>query len=325
MTDILLQKYIKGEASADERKQVTLWLMESQENMDRYKAERKIFESMLWSEAETDEAEEVIEMDTEEKQKQHKGIVISVRHLFRELIKVAAVVAITLMAVTWFADDEAVMPVNYQEMVVPAGQRAELNLSDGTKVWLNSGSTLTFPTSFSDDVRKVTLDGEGYFEVTKNADCPFVVETSKGNIRVLGTEFNVLAYHDDDVWETALLKGSVEIFNPESEETIMRLEPNTQVSLRENKFVKESIGETSRFLWKEGLLCFSNITVEEMFERIELYYGVTIKVNQKQLLEKRYTGKFRTKDGVEHVLKVLQLNHNFTYIKNDENNTITIN
>ena len=324
MTDELLQKYIKGEASEAERKQVTLWLMESPENTKRYRAERKLFESLLWKEAAKDEREKT-RFHVMNQESKGKNKMIPVRHFLREVCKVAAVVAVTLMAVTWFTDKTPDNVVAYQEMVVPAGQRAELNLSDGTKVWLNSGSTLTFPTSFSDKVRQVTLDGEGYFEVTKNAACPFVVETNKGNIRVLGTEFNVMAYHDNDTWETSLLKGSVEIVNPDFEESVIRLEPNMKVSIRDNQFVKEDIGETSRFLWREGLLCFSNISVKEMFQKVELYYGVTIQVNNERLLNKKYTGKFRTKDGVEHVLKVLQLNHDFTYTKNDENNTIIIN
>ena len=323
MTNELLQKYIKGEASEAERKQVTLWLMECPENMERYRAERKLFESLLWTEDTLDDRN-IIE-NSDAGNKQQRGKIISIRHIFRECMKVAAVIAITLMAVTWFTKEPTDDLISYQELVVPAGQRAELNLSDGTKVWLNSGSTLTFPTSFSNDVRQVKLDGEGYFEVSKNTSCPFVVETNKGNIRVLGTEFNVIAYHNHDMWETSLLKGSVEILNPKTKEAPILLEPNMKVSIKGNHFIKEDIGETSRFRWREGLLCFSNISVREMFKKVELYYDVTIQVNNEQLLKQKYTGKFWTKDGVEHVLKVLQLNHDFTYEKNDEKNIITIN
>ena len=326
MTDELLQKYIQGDASEAEREEVTLWIQESPENLKRYRTERKLFEALLWKGDDALHATETVYLDKVDENKLKTGAkVISVRHFFREFVKVAAVVAITLMAVTWFTDEAADSLVSYQKMVVPAGQRAELNLADGTKVWLNSGSTLTFPTSFSDEQRTVKLNGEGYFEVTKNTVCPFVVETNKANIRVLGTEFNVLAYANNDKWETSLLKGSVEVLNTQSEDVAVRLEPNTKVTLNGKQFVKEDIGETSRFLWREGLLCFNNISVKEMFEKVELYYGVTIQVNNKQLLERKYTGKFRTKDGVEHVLRVLRLYHSFTYQKDDETNTITIN
>lgn len=79
------------------------------------------------------------------------------------------------------------------------------------------------------------------------------------------------------------------------------------------------------FLWREGLLCFNDISVRDMIEKLKLYYGVDIVVNNTRILKNRYTGKFRTKDGVEHVLKVLKLNNKFTYTKNDETNVITIN
>lgn len=88
-------------------------------------------------------------------------------------------------------------------MYLPA-QRAELMLSDGTKVWLNSLSTLTFPGHFNGDIRNVKLDGEGYFAVTKNAKQPFIVETNKCNVKVLGTEFNVMAYATDNIWGNGL-------------------------------------------------------------------------------------------------------------------------
>lgn len=187
-------------------------------------------------------------------------------------------------------------------------------LSDGTKVWLNSRSSLIFPTNFNSDTRNVKLDGEGYFIVTKNAKQPFVVETNKGNVKVLGTEFNVIAYSIDSIWETSLLKGSVEILIPKSVDKV-KLEPNTMVRLIDNKLVKDHIKETDYFLWREGLLCFNNISVQNMIEKLKLYYGVNIIVNNTKIYRKRYTGKFRTKDGVEHVLKVLKLNNNFTYKK----------
>ena len=267
MTSNLLQKYIQGEASEAERKQVTLWLMESPEHVKQYRTERKLFESLLWNE-ELNHVDGVADTLSKEKRSRNRGNVISFRSVFRELAKVAAVVAITLSAVTWFTDDSSEQLMAYQEFVVPSGQRAELNLSDGTKVWLNSRSTLTFPTSFSADSRNVKLEGEGYFKVSKNKGCPFIVETNKGNIRVLGTEFNVTAYRTDSVWETALLNGSVEIISPETQETIMKLEPNTKVTLKGNQYVKDEIGETSRFLWREGLLCFTNNSVREMFKKI---------------------------------------------------------
>ena len=213
----------------------------------------------------------------------------------------------------------------FNTITIPRSGEYKLVLSDGTKVWLNSRSTLTFPGSFKGDIRNVKLDGEGYFAVTKNVEQPFIVETNKCNVKVLGTEFNVMAYAADSVWETSLLEGAVEILVPGSNNSGMRLEPNTMASLKGNRLVKGRIKEADYFLWREGLLCFNDISVRDMIEKLKLYYGVDIVVNNTRILKNRYTGKFRTKDGVEHVLKVLRLNNKFTYTKDDETNVITIN
>ena len=184
---------------------------------------------------------------------------------------------------------------------------------------------LDFPGSFKGNIRNVKLDGEGYFAVTKNVEQPFIVETNKCNVKVLGTELNVMAYAADSVWETSLLEGAVEILVPGSNNSGMRLEPNMMASLKGNRLVKGRIKEVDYFLWREGLLCFNDISVRDMIEKLKLYYGVDIVVNNTRILKNRYTGKFRTKDGVEHVLKVLKLNNKFTYTKDDETNVITIN
>lgn len=86
-----------------------------------------------------------------------------------------------------------------------------MTLADGTKVWLNSRSSLKFPTNFQGKSRNVILDGEGFFTVAKNKEVPFIVKTKKYDVKVLGTEFNILAYSTDSIWETSLLEGSVEI------------------------------------------------------------------------------------------------------------------
>ena len=160
---------------------------------------------------------------------------------------------------------------------------------------------------------------------TKNAEQPFIVETNKCSVKVLGTEFNVMAYATDSIWETALLKGAIEILSPSATMNGMKLEPNTMASLKEDRLIKGRIKDPDHFLWREGLICFNNVSVKDMLEKLKLYYGVDIVVNNTKILNNRYTGKFRTGDGVEHVLKVLKLNNKFTYKKDDEKNVITIN
>lgn len=310
----LLQKYIAGNATEAEKQRITEWIQADPENMREYMAQRKLHDLALWR----------TQPAAEEKKPEKKRFALHAA--LKEAVKVAAVVAIVLLGTHYWATRHYTQESgSLQSIYVPAGQRAELMLADGTKVWLNSRSTLTFPGNFNGDVRNVKLDGEGYFAVAKNVEQPFIVETNKCNVRVLGTEFNVLAYSIDSIWETSLLQGSVEILLPGSTTAGMRLVPNTMATLKANRLVKGRIKEAEYFLWREGLLCFNNISVRDMIEKLKLYYGVDIVVNNKRILENHYTGKFRTKDGVEHVLKVLKLNNKFTYTKDDEKNVITIN
>lgn len=315
MNPELLQKYIAGNATEAEKQRVTEWIQENPENMREYMAQRKLHDMALWR------TEPVAEENSRERKH------FSLRGVCMEAAKIAAVLAIVLLGTHyWTGKHQVPEDKTWQSIYVPpAGQRAELMLADGTKVWLNSRSTLTFPGSFKGNIRNVKLDGEGYFAVTKNVEQPFIVETNKCNVKVLGTEFNVMAYAADSVWETSLLEGAVEILVPGSNNSGMRLEPNMMASLKGNRLVKGRIKEADYFLWREGLLCFNDISVRDMIEKLKLYYGVDIVVNNTRILKNRYTGKFRTKDGVEHVLKVLKLNNKFTYTKNDETNVITIN
>lgn len=314
MNPELLQKYIAGNATEAEKQRVTEWIQENPENMREYMAQRKLHDMVLWR------TEPVAEENSRERKH------FSLRGVCMEAAKIAAVLAIVLLGTHyWTGKHQVPEDKTWQSIYVPAGQRAELMLADGTKVWLNSRSTLTFPGSFKGNIRNVKLDGEGYFAVTKNVEQPFIVETNKCNVKVLGTEFNVMAYAADSVWETSLLEGAVEILVPGSNNSGMRLEPNMMASLKGNRLVKGRIKEVDYFLWREGLLCFNDISVRDMIEKLKLYYGVDIVVNNTRILKNRYTGKFRTKDGVEHVLKVLKLNNKFTYTKNDETNVITIN
>ena len=310
MKNDLLQKYISGEASEAEKKQVTEWVQESPDNMREYLAQRKLYDIALW------------QSKTMEEMPQNKRKIFTLRSAVYSMTKIAAMIAIVFLIAHYWKNKDT-EKISYQSIYVPAGQRAELTLADGTKVWLNSRSSLKFPTNFQGKSRNVILDGEGFFTVAKNKEVPFIVKTKKYDVKVLGTEFNILAYSTDSIWETSLLEGSVEIQTNGKRK--LRLEPNTMVRLQGNSLVKQHIKKMEYFRWREGLICFDNISVKEMIEKLKLYYGVDIVINNQEILGNRYTGKFRAGDGIEHVLKVLRLNNRFTYEKDDETNKIIIN
>lgn len=308
MNTDLLQRYIAGDVTEAERKQVLEWIEESPEHLQAYRAQRKLYDIALWR---TD-----ISLDEPAPAKR-----FSWKKPVVEMLKIAAIFALVFVG-SYYVWHKPEKPDALQSVYVPAGQRAELVLADGTKVWLNSRSRLTFPGSFGEDTRKVKLDGEGYFAVKSDAEHPFIVETNRYDVRALGTEFNVIAYPNDSIWETSLLKGKIDVL---AQGVHVGLEPDTRLSLQGDKLVKGSIREMDYFRWREGLICFHDIALKDMMEKLELYYGVNIEVNNRNILRNHYTGKFRTGDGIEHVLRVLRLSNRFTYTKDDETNTITIN
>lgn len=305
--DDLLMKYIKGETTPEETEKVVRWLDEDPEHIHRFQSLRKLYNISLWNSV------DIL------KEKKHSWIF---KPIIIEFVKVAAVFLIIFLGIRLFSGSEKDSS-GMQTVIVPAGQRAELLLADGTKVWLNSRSTLKFPEHFNKNIRSVELDGEGYFDVERNEEVPFIVHTSKYDVKVLGTEFNVKSYSDRDYFSTSLLEGSVEVSNLNKSQSVI-LKPNKQVMSVSDQLVIEDIHDKDYFLWKEGLLCLDDESIGDLIEKLELYYDIDIVVKKQSLMKYRYSGKFRIRDGVEQVLKVLRLKHNFTYTKNDELNQIII-
>lgn len=307
----LLRRYIHGEVSDEERIRVAQWLDEDSSHMREFMALRKLYDISLWQSGKE---------ETSERKEISGG---RVRRMAFEVLKIAAVLVVGFWVSTLIADWRPEATALTQAIHVPAGQRAELTLADGTDVWLNSGSTLRFPDRFAADSREVVLEGEGYFFVSRDEERPFTVRTARHAIRVLGTEFNVKAYPGSPLFETALIRGSVEI-NPLGTTNTLRLEPDEIASDAGNGMVVSRISDYNYFKWTEGLLCFEDESIQSLMDKLELYYDVTIDVRNSSLSRYRYTGKFRVKDGVEHVLRVLQLKHRFNYTKDDDKNLIII-
>ncbi|GKG72398.1 anti-sigma factor [Parabacteroides goldsteinii] len=314
MNQELLNKYIAGDATPEEKEEVARWLDADKKNMKEFLALRKLYDISIWQQEQTPVAKDNLSLGNKR---------WTLRSASFELAKVAAIFILAFTIVYSFLINEDNDSAKMQTIFVPPGQRAELTLTDGTKVWLNAKTTFTFPDKFTANNRRVTLDGEGYFDVTKNPEKPFIVNTERYDIKVMGTEFNVTAYSGSSVFETSLLKGAVEVFSP-AKDTKVSLEPHMRTYEENGILKKDTIEHENYFLWKEGLICFYDEPVDKMIKKLQLYYDVKIDVQNKTLLNNRYSGKFRTKDGVEHVLKVLQLNNKFSYEKDNDRNLITI-
>ncbi len=201
---------------------------------------------------------------------------------------------------------------------VPYGKKFQLVLSDGTKVHINAGSTLKFPSKFiPGKVRKVELTGEGFFEVTKNAKDPFIVSTNGLNTEVFGTKFNVSSYPDDAFSEVVLVEGSVGVFENNdrfNSNTDKKLVPNQKASLTNtNKNLKISTVRPEQYIaWVDGVLLFKNESFENIMKKLERFYDKKITINYKKIKTEKFTGKFDIED-IEDVLKTFSSNTPFKF------------
>lgn len=209
-----------------------------------------------------------------------------------------------------------------QELVVPPGQRAELTLPDGTKVWLNAGSKLSYPSFFGKE-RKVFLSGEGFFNVSKNEKVPFIVSTRTIDVKALGTQFNVLCYPESNYTGVYLQEGSVKAYFPSSEAEGVIISPE-QYLVQKGKQLVLSTMDPDELLWREGIYTFKRQKLGRIIEKLELYYDVKIVVKDPEILDYEYVGKFRQRDGVMEILHLIQRIHNFKIKKNDELNQIVL-
>ncbi len=246
------------------------------------------------------------------------------------LSRYAAVIVIAFVSAWMLASyylsgkisDEQELIAFQQELLVPAGQRAELTLPDGTKVWLNAGSKLSYPPFFEKE-RKVFLSGEGFFNVAKNEKVPFIVSTRTIDVKALGTQFNVFSYPTSDYTSVYLQEGKVKAYFPSSETEGVVLSPE-QYLIQEGKQFKLSTMDPDDLLWREGIYTFKRQKLGSIIKKLELYYDVKIIVKDKEILNYEYVGKFRQRDGVMEILRLIQRIHKFKINKDDDLNQIVL-
>ncbi len=194
------------------------------------------------------------------------------------------------------------------KLIVPYGKRSEIILSDGSRAWLNSGSTLEFPSSFSGEKREVVLYGEMYIEVEPDKAKPFVVRTAEYDVRVYGTKFNVSSY--TGVQSTVVLvEGSVGL-SIDTKKEELKLSPNEQaIFYNETKSFETKEVDIEEFTsWKDGYLTFKDTPVTEVLKQIERYYNLSFEYeNDISFKDKTCTGKIILSDNLDNVMTTLTL------------------
>jgi ferric-dicitrate binding protein FerR (iron transport regulator) len=208
--------------------------------------------------------------------------------------------------------------VVFQEVRAAYGTQTRLELPDGTMVRLNSGSTLKFPTTFSNSkTRLVYLSGEGNFVVTKNIDQPFIVAINKLQISVLGTTFNVDAYPGNSAVTIALVEGKILLQKicKDKISDLMELKPNQVAFFKqsENKLRWKTESDLTKYTaWIDGKIVFSNDPINTVIQKLENWYNVDIELSDKKLENYRFTGTF-IDEPLEQVLSILNLTSQMQY------------
>lgn len=233
-------------------------------------------------------------------------------------IAVAAVFLLLFSVTTYlYIDKVTLQTVTAQMYTISAekGERASVTLPDGTKVYLNAKSSLSYPASFLLKERIVYLRGEAYFEVTHHADAPFIVKTTDLQIKVLGTTFNLYAYPDESWFEASLVEGRIEVTPYKIPGREIHLLPNQKARYNRKTGEINVTGTDLRVetAWKRGDLMFRNQPFEEIIRQLETFYGVSITARGKYP-EELFTGSYHENDIIQ-VLKNLQQHYTFEYQK----------
>ncbi|MGZ2370917.1 FecR family protein [Ancylomarina sp. YFZ004] len=197
--------------------------------------------------------------------------------------------------------------ISYNSIIIPKGGEYSLTLSDGTKIWLNSNSKLRYPTKFTGKERLVELEGEAYFDVSKNKDFPFVVKMNDIQIKVLGTSFNVNAYGDENEIITTLVEGKVEVNGLVRNQKEI-LTPNDQfiINKHNGNFKKTQVDTQIYTAWKNGRLVFQNERLEEIMIRLSRWYNVEVFFMNNECKNIKFSGDLARYEDFNSVLEMIE-------------------
>jgi ferric-dicitrate binding protein FerR (iron transport regulator) len=205
------------------------------------------------------------------------------------------------------------------EMNVPYGVMSKVALSDGTVVTLNGGSKLTYPASFEGG-RQVSLSGEGFFDVAKDEEHPFIIQAKNISVKVLGTRFAFKAYEEDSHTVLTLESGRIQAIPLHTNEKDIFLNPNQQLVLdnRNGEFQRIDVKAEEYTSWKDGVLCFRDLTLKEIATELERRFDVKIQILSDELKSEQYFAQFKNGENAEQILHKLSFKHAWKAVKRQD-------
>ncbi len=338
MMEELVLKYIRGEASLQEREQVLSWVGQSEANRLFYIEQKKAYIRENFPNAEAS-SKDVMEF---KRRLQSQIDLASAGNLFlRWAMRAAAVLFLPLalfagyLAFDKYNAQQAGLVSNLADYVqvdssailtyhTNAGVKGLVELPDGSSVILNSSSKIRVPSKFNRESRVVELEGEGYFTVASDSTWPMFVNTTKGvSVKVLGTTFNLSSYENDPELKFTLISGRVKLLSHNSGQEI-DVHPFQEVVIPDNhkqKGVKRVANVELNTAWKDGFLVFEDAALSEVIRKLERWYGATIVVPNRKILDNRFTASFSS-ESLSQVLEFLRLSTNIGYTLSESNKVV---
>ena len=314
----IIRKFLSSRFPSETEEKVQKWLIKEKDTQAKEKASLDYWNELeIKADSNTYTALERVNLRIGYNKEHLKNIVS-----YRKFTRVAAVIIPLFFLAGFFlyslsAGNELI------EVTAAYGEQKRLLLPDNSEIWLNAGSTITYPQTFAEDKRLVTLDGEAYFIVSKDATKPFIVETSQLSVKVLGTKFNVRAYADDERISTTLTSGKVEVNVCSQFPRI--LQPNERLTYDKSTshIAISTVESVDTDSWIKGRLVFTNATAEEIFRALERRYNTTIENTLSIPATRRYTVKFLKDENLNEMLNILADIIGFTYQQNENKIIIT--
>ncbi len=238
-------------------------------------------------------------------------------------VAAVAIVLLGLITVTAYWQGSRQIQSNFSDIVVeaPLGSKTKLTLPDGSTVWLNAGSKMVYSQGFGVRDRRLAFQGEGYFEVEKNDEMPFLVQTHDVNVTVVGTKFNFRNYPEDEEAVVELLEGKVALENQLKEEAVRYLSPNEKMVLHkatgEMDITSAKVKEAT--LWTENILLFDEDLLPDIVRKLERSYHVRIEIENEDLKQARFYGQFnQLEQNIYEVLDMLVETGRLEYQEKDK-------
>ena len=201
----------------------------------------------------------------------------------------------------------------FNQLIVPLGKRSVLNLSDGTKVWVNSDTRLIYPVHFAENSREIFVDGEIYIDVVADAQRPFIVKTKDLDIQVLGTKFNVMAYDTDNEKKIVLVSGSVQI-NSKKEGNITRLRPDQMYTVQDGESQVQTVNTEKYISWINGIYYCQDESLGSILQRLSRYYGIEISC-EPSISGVMFSGKLDLKDNLSEIFNNISFSLPISYVE----------